>query len=188
MLDLDAFQVVPNGVDTELFQPMEKPAAKQQVANLLNCPEIAHRKIVGFFGRFQPEKGAGIFIQIAHMNPDLLFLVVVPKLGWYDLRELPPNLIYAGHQPREQLPLFLNAFDLHCFPTMVGEEARSLTIMESMACGVPPVVSAIADLPIMVGNAGVVVQTNRFKEEIGSFAGGVSPDADVGCNSGAACG
>ena len=54
---------------------------------------------------------------------------------------------------------------------MVGEEARSLTIMESMACGVPPVVSAIADLPIMVGDAGVVVQTNRFKEEIGSFAG-----------------
>ena len=175
VLDLDAFQVVPNGVDTELFQPMDKPAAKQQVADLLGRPEIAHREIVGFFGRFQPEKGAGIFIQIAYMNPDLLFLVVVPKLGWYDLRELPPNLIYAGHQPREQLPLFLNAFDLHCFPTMVGEEARSLTIMESMACGVPPVVSAIADLPIMVGDAGLVVQTNRFKEEIGSFAGAVSP-------------
>lgn len=50
VLDLDAFHVVPNGVDTEMFHPMEKSAAKHQVADLLGRPEIAHQKVVGFFG------------------------------------------------------------------------------------------------------------------------------------------
>ncbi|MBI1927371.1 glycosyltransferase [Candidatus Poribacteria bacterium] len=175
VLNLDAFHVVPNGVDTEMFQPMEKSIAKQQVADLLGHPEIAHQKVVGFFGRFQPEKGASIYLQIARMNPDLLFLVVAPTLWWYELRELPPNLIYAGRQPREKLPLFLNAFDLHCFPTVVGEEAFSLAVLESMACGVPPVVSDLADLRFCVGDAGVVIEANLFRDEIGNFAGSVSP-------------
>ena len=177
ILDTDCFHVIPNGVDSDLFRPMDKAEARSQVAETLNRPEIRDKKIVGFFGRFQPEKGAGIFIKIAAMLPDVLFFVVAPTLHAYQLQKLPPNLIYIGEQPpREMLPLYLNTFDVHCFPSIVGEEAFGNAVLETMACGVPPVVTNFAGLPEVVGDAGSVVACQTFGQDIGSFAGHVEPE------------
>ncbi len=178
VLDTDCFHVIPNGVDSDLFRPMDKAKARSQVAEMLNQPEIRNKKIVGFFGRFQPEKGAGIFIKIAEMLPDVLFFVVAPTLHAYQLQRLPPNFIYIGEQPpREMLALYLNTFDVHCFPSIVGEEAFGNAVLESMACAVPPVVPNFAGLPEVVGNAGRVVACQTFGQDIGSFAGHVEPEA-----------
>ena len=178
VLDTDCFHIIPNGVDSDLFRPIDKAQARSQVAKMLNRPEIRNQKIVGFFGRFQPEKGAGIFIKIAKMLPDVLFLVVAPTLHAYQLQKLPPNLIYIGEQPpREMLPLYLNTFDVHCFPSIVGEEAFGNAVLETMACGVPPVVTNFAGLPEVVGDAGRVVACQTFERDIGSFAGYVEPEA-----------
>ena len=178
VLDTDCFHVVPNGVDSDLFRPMDKAQARFQVAETLNRPEVRNKKIVGFFGRFQPEKGAGIFIKIAKMLPDVLFFVVAPTLHAYQLQKLPPNLIYIGEQPpREMLPLYLNTFDVHCFPSIVGEEAFGNAVLETMACGVPPVVTNFAGLSEVVGAAGRVVACQTFEQDIGSFAGYVEPEA-----------
>ena len=178
VLDTDCFHVVPNGVDSELFCPMDKAQARSQVAEMLNRPEIRDKKIVGFFGRFQPEKGAGIFIKIAKMLPDVLFFVVAPTLHAYQLQKLPSNLIYIGEQPpREMLPLYLNTFDLHCFPSIVGEEAFGNAVLETMACGVPPVVTNFAGLPEVVADTGRVVACQTFGQDIGSFAGHIEPEA-----------
>ena len=178
VLDTDCFHVIPNGVDSDLFRPMDKAKARSQVAETLNRPEIRNKKIVGFFGRFQPEKGAGIFIKIAKMLPDVLFFVVAPTLHAYQLQKLPPNLIYIGEQPpREMLPLYLNTFDVHCFPSIVGEEAFGNAVLETMACGVPPVVTNFAGLPEVVSDAGRVVACQTFGQDIGSFAGYVEPEA-----------
>ena len=178
VLDTDCFHAIPNGVDSDLFRPMDKAQARSQVAEILNRPEIKNKKIVGFFGRFQPEKGAGIFIKIAKMLPEVLFFVVAPTLHAYQLQKLPPNLIYIGEQPpREMLPLYLNTFDVHCFPSIVGEEAFGNAVLETMACGVPPVVTNFAGLPEVVGDAGRVVACQTFERDIGSFAGYVEPEA-----------
>jgi len=178
VLDTDCFHVISNGVDSDLFRPMDKAQARSQVAEMLNRPEIRNQKIVGFFGRFQPEKGAGIFIKVATMLPDVLFFVVAPTLHAYQLQKLPPNLIYVGEQsPREMLPLYLNTFDVHCFPSIVGEEAFGNAVLETMACGVPPVVTNFAGLPEVVGDAGRVVACQTFERDIGSFAGYVEPEA-----------
>ena len=178
VLDANCFHVIPNGVDSDLFSPMDKTQARSQVAEMLNQPQIRNKKIVGFFGRFQPEKGAGIFIKIAKMLPDVLFFVVAPTLHAYQLQKLPPNLIYIGEQPpREMLPLYLNTFDVHCFPSIVGEEAFGNAVLETMACGVPPVVTNFAGLPEVVGDAGRVVACQTFGQDIGSFAGYVEPEA-----------
>lgn len=177
VLDADCFHVIPNGVDSDLFCPMDKAQARSQVAEMLNRSEIKNKKIVGFFGRFQPEKGAGIFIRIAKMLPDVLFFVVAPTLHAYQLQKLPPNLIYIGEQPpREMLPLYLNTFDIHCFPSIVGEEAFGNAVLETMACGVSPVVTNFAGLPEVVGDAGRVVDCQTFGQDIGSFAGYVEPE------------
>ena len=59
---------------------------------------------------------------------------------------------------------------------MVGEETFGLALLETMACGVPPVVPQLDGLPEVVGDAGIVVPAQAYDDEIGSFAGTVSPN------------
>ncbi|MBM3210760.1 glycosyltransferase [Candidatus Poribacteria bacterium] len=173
--DVNAFYTIPWGVELDRFKPMDKQNAKNEVAEILNEPRITSMPIVGFLSRFQPEKGAGIYIKIAELLPQVIFLAVAPDLNVYSHQDLPQNLIYAGQQPRDKLPLFFNAFDIHCFPSMVGEETFGLAVLEAMACGVPPVVPDLDGLPEVVGDAGIIVPAAVFQNEIGSFAGYVCP-------------
>ena len=176
LFDTDCFRVIPNGVDTELFQPMDKLTAKIELARLLDIPSIKTQKVVGFFSRFQMEKGAIVFVKLAEMHPDVLFLVVAPTTQFCSTRDFPPNLIYAGQPPRDRIPLFINAFDVYCHPSMVGEEVFGNTILEVMSCGVPPVVPRFAGFAELVGDAAVLVDAAPFSHKIGSFASYVAPE------------
>ena len=171
----DVFQTISLGVDHNKFHPFDKQQAKTEVAKMLNKPEIATSPVVGFFSRFQPEKGAGIYIKIARHLPHVCFLLTAPTLNIYAHQQLPPNLICAPQQPRDELARFLSAFDVYCFPSMVGEETFGLALLETMACGVPPVVPCLDGLPEVVGDAGLIVPALAYEHEIGSFAGTVSP-------------
>ena len=175
--DMDIFHTIPLGVDHKKFYPLDRQKAKIEVAKRLNAPQIAASPVVGFFSRFQPEKGAGIYIKIAKCLPNACFLLTAPTLNIYEHQQLPPNLIYAPQQPRDELARFLNAFDVFCFPSMVGEETFGLALLETMACGIPPVVPCLDGLPEVVGDAGVIVPAHAYDHEIGSFAGTVSPTA-----------
>ncbi len=175
--DADTFQTILLGVDLDLFKPMDKHAAKHEVAQMLNKPELIDSPTVGFLSRFQPEKGAGIYIKIAELLPEARFLVTAPTLNFYEQQRLPPNLIYLSQQPRDRLSYILNAFDIYCLPSMVGEETFGLAVLEAMACGVPPVVPRFDGLPEVVGDAGVIVPASEYPDEIGSFAGTVCPFA-----------
>ena len=175
--DKNMFHVIPWGVDHNKFHPLDKQAAKKEVAQMLNKPEIVSSPVVGFFSRFQPEKGAGIYIKIAKRLPEVCFLMTAPTLNIYEYQQLPPNLICAPQQPRDQLARLINAFDVYCFPSMVGEETFGLALLEAMACGIPPVVPHLDGLPEVVGDAGIIVPARAYDDEIGSFAGTVSPKA-----------
>lgn len=173
----DVFQTVSLGVDPNKFHPFDKQQAKNEIARMLDAPQITTSPVVGFFSRFQPEKGAGIYLKIAKLLPHVCFLLTAPTLNIYGHQQLPPNLICAPQQPRDQLARFLNAFDVYCFPSMVGEETFGLALLETMACGVPPVVPNLDGLPEVVGDAGLIVPAQAYDNEIGSFAGRVSPSA-----------
>lgn len=175
--DTDCFYTLYNGVDHQLFQPMDKQNAKVELAQIANDERIKQMPIVGYLSRVQPEKGASIFLKLAQMIPEALFVIAGPTLGRYEMRELPYNVVYAGFQPRDKLPLVYNSFDIYCFPTLSGEETFGLTLLEAMACGVPPVTSSFDGLPEVVGDAGLLVEAETFSEDIGSIAGYVSPGA-----------
>lgn len=176
VFDTEMFHAIPWGVDHNKFHPLDKQKTKAEIAKMLNTPQIASSSVVGFFSRFQPEKGAGIYIKIAKRLPEVCFLMTAPTLNIYANQQLPPNLICAPQQPREQLARLINAFDVYCFPSMVGEETFGLALLETMACGIPPVVPQLDGLPEVVGDAGIVVPAHPFDDEIGSFAGTVSPN------------
>ena len=131
-----------------------KPAAKREIAEWVGDDRIKIAQTVGYLSRVQSEKGASVYLKLAALNPHLIFMIAGPNMGRYASRQLPDNLIYVGFHPREKLPLIYNAFDVYCFPSMSGEETFGLTVLEAMACGVPPVVPNFDGVPSVVGDAG----------------------------------
>jgi glycosyltransferase involved in cell wall biosynthesis len=177
VLDTDCFFVLPNGFEAELFQPMDKMEAKQSIAEIATDPRITQQPVVGYLSRFQPEKGASLFLKVAQRMPNVLFLIGGQTLGRYATHPLPQNIAYAGFLPREKLPVLYNAFDIYCFPTLSGEETFGLTLLEAMACGVPAVIPNWDGMPEVMRDGGIAVEANTFPNDIGSFAASVSPEA-----------
>ena len=173
--DKSVFHTVPNGVDQNLFRPMDKQQAKQEVAELVGDTRIETMPTVGYLSRLQAEKGASIYLQLAELNPHILFLQAGWNEGRYAHRTMPENLVYVGFHPREKLPLIYNAFDVYCFPSVSGEETFGLTVLEAMACGVPPVISDFDGVPSVVGDAGMIVPALHFEQDIATVSSYASP-------------
>ncbi|RKU37195.1 hypothetical protein C6496_10640 [Candidatus Poribacteria bacterium] len=173
--DTSFFNTLPNGVDSTLFRPMDKQKAKQQLAEYVGDGRIVTTPTVGYLSRIDSEKGASVYLKLAELNPHLLFLIAGPSLGRYASRELPDNLVYAGFHPRERLPLVYNAFDVYCFLSMSGEETFGLTVLEAMACGVPPIVPNFDGVPSVVGDAGLIADAENFEKDIATFVSYPSP-------------
>ena len=167
--DPSFFNTLPNGVDSTLFKPMDKAAAKREVAKEVGDDRIEVVPTVGYLSRVQSEKGASVYLKLAELNPHLIFLIAGPNLGRYASRKLPDNLVYVGFHPREKLPLIYNAFDVYCFLSMSGEETFGLTVLEAMACGVPPVVPNFDGVPSVVGDAGLVAHAENFDQDIATL-------------------
>ena len=172
--DTSQFHIAPWGVDTEFFHPMDKESAKNEVAGLLNMPEIKHEKIVGFISRFEVEKGAGIFINAARLMPDTTFVAIGLPDGANDY-DLPRNLVAIGKQPREKTRIFYNAFDVFCFPSIASTETFGLVALEAMACGTAIVVSTYDGPKYIVGDGGVIVDGITFHRDMASLGGYASP-------------
>jgi len=167
--DPSFFNTLPNGVDSALFKPMDKAAAKREVAEAVGDARIETMPTVGYLSRVQSEKGASVYLKLAELNPHLLFLIAGPGLGRYASCELPDNLVYVGFHRREKLPIIYNAFDVYCFPSMSGEETFGLTVLEAMACGVPPVVPNFDGVPSVVGDAGLIADAENFDQDIATL-------------------
>ena len=167
--DPSFFNTLPNGVDSELFQPMDKTAAKREIAEAVGDARIETMPTVGYLSRVQSEKGASVYLKLAELNPHLLFLIAGPGLGRYASRRLPDNLVYVGFHPREKLPVIYNAFDVYCFLSMSGEETFGLTVLEAMACGVPPVVPNFDGVPSVVADAGLIADAENFDQDIATL-------------------
>lgn len=173
--DTSFFKTLPNGVDSALFCPMDKKETKRALAEQVADDRILTMPTVGYLSRVQSEKGASIYLKLAELNPHLLFLLAGPGLGRYASRELPENLVYVGFHPREALPFVYNAFDVYCFLSMSGEETFGLTVLEAMACGVPPVVPNFDGVPSVVGDAGLIADAENFQQDIATFVSYPSP-------------
>ena len=173
--DPSFFNTLRNGVDSALFCPMEKETAKKELAEHVGDDRIVTTPTVGYLSRVQSEKGASVYLKLAELNPHLLFLIAGPHFGRYQLRELPDNLVYAGFHPREKLPMVYNAFDVYCFLSMSGEETFGLTVLEAMACGVPPIVPNFDGVPSVVGDAGLIADAENFDQDIGPLVSYPSP-------------
>ncbi|MBN8417454.1 MAG: glycosyltransferase family 4 protein [Verrucomicrobia bacterium] len=145
--------VIPHGIDTEVFQPVDRHEARRQMG--LSVPADAF--IVGNVNRNQPRKRLDLTIQIfaawikQHNIADAYLLLHCAQrdTGW-DLRRVAgyhgvaDRLIFTGAdnirdmQEASRLKQLYSSLDLQMTTTL--GEGWGLTTMEGMACGVPQIV------------------------------------------------
>lgn len=161
--------VIPNGIDTERFQPDSE--AEARVRAEWGVPE--DRILIGLVGRLDPMKDHPTFLRAAALvcekRQDVHFVCVGsgPENYARDLYQLASDLgisekvIWAGG--RADMPAVHNALDIAVSASAYGE-GFSNVIGEAMACGIPCVVTDVGDSAWIVGDTGIVVPPKNPEE------------------------
>jgi D-inositol-3-phosphate glycosyltransferase len=164
---------IPPGVDTDLFQPMDRDRAR---ADFGIAPDDA---VVTFVGRVDPIKGIDTLIEASALLRERIGRRLVLQFIGGDLdpdgqpvgaleavaqeiaqRGLTENVRLLGSQPQDLLPRFYSASDLVCVPSRY--ESFGLVAVEAMACGLPVVASRAGGLIFSIdeGVSGLLVTPN----------------------------
>jgi teichuronic acid biosynthesis glycosyltransferase TuaC len=155
--------VIGNGVDAEIFQPLDQLRARQE----LGLPENA--QIILSVGGLSRPKGfhelISAFAQLASRYPRLRLYIIGEGIERANLEKLSQNLgligrvILVGDKKNEQLGLWYSAADLMCLAST--REGMPNVVLESMACGTPVVATAVGGIPEILhpGETGLLVET-----------------------------
>ena len=126
--------VIPNGVDTNVFKPMDKEEARKKFGLPLD------KKIVGFVGNLIEVKGAdrlpAIAEELVKLRSDVFFLIVGDGPLMKTLRERMPceNTRFTGRIQHDLMPLALNTMDVMVVASR--NEGFPATILEARGCGI----------------------------------------------------
>ncbi|WP_135830103.1 glycosyltransferase [Halorussus halobius] len=136
-------EVVPNGVDTERFRPVDAEPFRDRH----DLPD--DRPLVGYTGRHGYEKRLSELVAAAAgMDVTVVFGGDGPAREDLEAKaeSLGANARFLGFLDREELPAFYSALDAFAFPSPV--ETQGLVALEANACGTPVVganAGALAD-------------------------------------------
>ena len=162
----EKISVVPCGVNLDLFRPIGKEIARQQLG-------FSDDKIILFVGRIEPLKGIDQLLRAMTylQNSQGLRLVIIGGDGHsqYEmerLQKLSRNLhiedsvTFLGLIEHEKLPYFYSAADVCVIPSYY--ESFGLVALESIACGTPVVATDVGSLKNIIhqGETGYVVADN----------------------------
>jgi phosphatidylinositol alpha-mannosyltransferase len=180
------YRIIPNGVDTNKFNPTVRPLEKFQDAR----PRIL------FLGRLDPRKGLdrllAAFPLIRQKNPDAQLIVVGsgPLLERYKKsvpRRLREAVLFEGKVAPEIIPRYYASCTVYVSPA-TGGEVFGIVLTEAMATGKPVVASNIpgyaeviqnningilfdvSDTEDMVHKISAVLQNEQQRDELGKNA------------------
>ncbi len=153
---------IPMGVDVELFRPDR--AAGEALLRELGW-EPSGPPVVGYLGRFVPEKGVPLLMEALERLPPpwrALFAGGGPMEGalrdW--ARRHGDRVRVLTGVPHPGVPRVLNAMDVLCAPSQTApkwKEQFGRMLAEGFACGVPVLGSDSGEVPRTVGDAGRVL-------------------------------
>jgi teichuronic acid biosynthesis glycosyltransferase TuaC len=153
-------RVIPNGVDTSRFFPMDRSAARRA----LDLPKEA--RILLTVGGLNEGKGqhriVAMLPSLVRQHPDLLYVAVGGARRADSLRPVLEGLIrdhglrdhvlLAGERPHDEIPLWMGACNVFCLATR--SEGWANVLLEALACGRPVVSTRVG------GNAEIVTDTS----------------------------
>jgi glycosyltransferase involved in cell wall biosynthesis len=164
---LDEFPVIPNGINHELFKPIEKVAAKTNIAEAFANPKLKENPIVLLISGESIEESVPFMTELASSLKEVAFLVLDTFLEDY-VKEHQENLEFfkvQDAQDYDAMSVIFNAADIAFFPAVLGVPCTY--ILSVLACGVPIIVAGEERIPEEVGDAGVFIK--GYKDSYGTF-------------------
>jgi glycosyltransferase involved in cell wall biosynthesis len=162
--------VIPNGVNTSLFRPMNQNESRGRLGLDLNCRYIL------FIGSLTPWQGIEYLVEagpfILQKIPSAKFLIVgngimknglidrAKKLGIYN------NFKFTGVVGYEKAPQYINSSNVCIvYKKPLKSGYSPLKLYEYMACGKPVVASKVEGFELLEScHAGVLVEPERPRE------------------------
>jgi len=152
---------IPNGVEIELFKPLNKENTKKE----LKLPQ--NKKIILFVGHIIVRKGLDYLVKSAKLlvkkHKDLLFLVIGAGNQEEKIKlmvkehNLSEYFVFLGVKPHKIIAKYMAASDIFVLPSL--SEGRANVLYESLAAGLPIVATAVSGTPeiIIDGKNGFLV-------------------------------
>lgn len=140
---VDNIQVIPNGIDTSIFKPLDKNESRGK----FNLPE--DKFLVLFIAEYatnNPFKGGETIRELIRLNtnPSITFITIGGESQEADatFMELP----YIKEE--KELVTLYSACDLMLYPT--NADNHPLVVMEAMACQLPVLAPKIGGIPEII--------------------------------------
>jgi len=157
-IESDRIVVLRNGVDLELFRPVDRDEARRSLG-------LTAAKVLVSVGNLVPEKGHDLFVEAVAALPGIEALIVGagPErgrlLGLIARKGLAGRLRILDEMPQERLPTVYSAADALVLASV--REGWPNVLLEAMACGTPVVAAAVGGVPEIVAApiAGRVVES-----------------------------
>jgi glycosyltransferase involved in cell wall biosynthesis len=149
------------GVDPS-FRVIDDHAKREGIRSQYKLPE----RFILYVGLVEPRKNVPLLIRAYKNLLDQGFsipLIIVGRFGWnyeavftqIEESGLKEQVRFTGYVPGEDLPFIYNLASLSVYPTQY--EGFGFPALEAMACGIPVITSAIASLPEIVADAGILI-------------------------------
>lgn len=150
-VDESKVNLVPNGVDINIFRPTDRKKARR----ILNLDEDCN--IVLYVGSLRQIKGVDYLIEASKQflgtKTTLLLIgrddglkrklqIRAKELG------ISNNIRFINQLHHEELPIWMSAADLLVLPSL--SEGRPNVILEAFSCGIPVVASNVGGIPELV--------------------------------------
>ena len=133
----EGLDIIPNGVDTDLYSPQNPQQAREAVASIVGEKSILDTPLVGILNGLHPQNSVGMIVELAALHRDTVFIVLDPILA-QDRPQQQRNVFYINlEQPEDTvaLPWIYSACEFIIFPTVIGMPFSM--VLEAFACGVP---------------------------------------------------
>ncbi|MEW6028301.1 MAG: glycosyltransferase family 4 protein [Chloroflexota bacterium] len=157
--------LIPNGIDTELFKPMERNDRLAEALGLRRGKKKGERSaMLGFVGELREKKGMHVLLsgyaQVAKSHPASLLIVGEVREGedkkaFDDFRITNPQLptlapgasagvTVTGSIPHSDLPAYYALMDVFVHPSL--RDGMPNSVLEAMACEIPVVVTPVGGM------------------------------------------
>ncbi len=138
-------EALTNGVDTELFRPVEPSLPPTRRRRLVVPRRLFEKNGVEYFIRALPRISHSIDVEAVLVGdgPERTRLEhLAETLGIRD------RITFLGSVPHAEMPAILSSAELAIFPSLM--EATSVAALECMACEVPVAASRVGGLPEII--------------------------------------
>lgn len=154
----DKVRVIHNGI---MLDDYLQETDRQAMRKKFSLP--SESLLIGSVGRLKPEKGHSLLLQAVSMARHKMAVAIAGDGPLrHNLEDQAKrqglNVFLPGMLPPSEVPNFLKALDIFCFPSLW--EGMPSALIEAMAAGLPVISSDIPAAREILGDCGVLVPVN----------------------------